>query len=202
MAARPASRPSRTDEDGAPPGCDLASLGSGGPEETTLRIRPFRGNRSRWLVAPLLFAWLLALPAAALLGPPELAAPEHVAEQASAEAAPAAEDPLDDFDFEDEAWLDEPPDHLECGNRAVFVLNDQLYRFVFDPLSDVWEFVIPKPVRSSLQRFFANLREPANFVNKLAQRRGLQARDTGARFLLNSTVGIGGLFDPAKRLGF
>jgi phospholipid-binding lipoprotein MlaA len=92
-------------------------------------------------------------------------------------------------------------DPLEPSNRVVFGANDVVYRYVFDPLADVYSFVLPGLVRRSVLHFFDNLGEPAAFLNEMLQVNPGLAGRTGARFLLNTTVGVGGLFDPASRLG-
>jgi phospholipid-binding lipoprotein MlaA len=114
----------------------------------------------------------------------------------------SSEAPLDDDLLLEDEWLyEESPDPLEAPNRAIFCLNESVYRWLLDPVADVYGFVMPDPVRESVRRFFSNLREPANLVNELIQLRARRAGTTGARFLVNSTVGIGGLFDPASRIG-
>lgn len=126
--------------------------------------------------------------------------------ESAAEALPdlphvASEPPLEDDLLLEDAWLEEAPDPLERGNRVVFWVNEQAYRWVLDPFADAYEFVTPRPVRNAVRRFFANLREPANVVNGLFQLRARQAGRSSARFLVNSTVGLAGLFDPARAAG-
>ncbi|MDH3687417.1 MAG: VacJ family lipoprotein, partial [Myxococcales bacterium] len=112
-------------------------------------------------------------------------------------------------DWEDPEWLFEEEyedpansDPLEPGNRAMFGLNEFVYRWVMNPVTDVYSFVVPRPVRRSVIRFFDNLGEPANLVNELLQLNPRRAGKTSARFLMNSTVGVVGLFDPASGWGF
>jgi phospholipid-binding lipoprotein MlaA len=92
-------------------------------------------------------------------------------------------------------------DPLEPSNRAVFGANEVVYRFVFDPVTDFYELVLPKPVRRSVLRFFDNLGEPAVVLNELLQLNPVRAGRTGARFAINTTVGVAGLFDPARKIG-
>ena len=97
----------------------------------------------------------------------------------------------------------EPPapevsDPIEPVNRGIFYLNDKLYRWVFKPVAKGYKFVVPDPVRVSVRNFFLNLGTPIRAVNTLLQGK---FGDTGtelARFGINSTIGIAGLFDPAK----
>lgn len=91
-------------------------------------------------------------------------------------------------------------DPWEPFNERTFWFNhDVLDRFVVKPVATVWDTVLPDPVQRSLERAFSNLDMPRRLVNKL-----LQARLAGAgleivRFGVNTTLGVGGLFDMAER---
>lgn len=79
--------------------------------------------------------------------------------------------------------------------------NNTADRFVFRPLAVGYDKVVPDPVQAGVTRFFANLRMPMTAVNQALQGRpGHMAQSLG-RFAVNTTVGIGGVFDPASRLG-
>ncbi|MHB8346389.1 MAG: MlaA family lipoprotein [Acidiferrobacterales bacterium] len=92
-------------------------------------------------------------------------------------------------------------DPLESYNRAVFKFNDQFDRFVLKPAAKGYTYVLPVPVRNGITRFFNNLLEPTVIVNDLLQGKiERTASDTG-RFVVNSTIGVAGLFDPARRFG-
>lgn len=140
----------------------------------------------------------LALPTAALAEPAERI--PAVAAQAPA----VAPDPFDDdLDF-DEDWLAPDPserDPLEPVNRGVFRMNEEIYDWFFDPIARVYEIVMPDPGRRAVRRVFDNLNEPVVFVNQLLQLSPLEAGETGARFVVNTTVGIVGIFDPAGFVG-
>lgn len=88
-------------------------------------------------------------------------------------------------------------DRFEGFNRAVFAFNDNLYRWILIPVADGYKAVVPEPVQGSIGNFFSNLREPLNFVNHLLQLDGDASFSTLSRFVVNSTIGILGLFDPA-----
>jgi phospholipid-binding lipoprotein MlaA len=92
-------------------------------------------------------------------------------------------------------------DPLEPSNRVVFGGNEAIYLYLFDPLASAYSFVFPKPVRRSVLHFFENLGEPAACLNELLQLNPVSAGRTSARFVINTTIGIGGLFDPAARIG-
>ena len=89
-------------------------------------------------------------------------------------------------------------DPLEGLNRRFFRLNDRLDHAVFRPAALGYRHVVPRPVRSGLRNFFANLTEPIVFLNFLLQLKPGKAAETLGRFALNTTVGIGGLVDVAK----
>ncbi len=93
-------------------------------------------------------------------------------------------------------------DPWEPFNRPVFWFNDRvLDRCVFEPLAIGWEFVTPRTLRVHLGQLFANLRFPLRFVNDLLQADVRQAGVELGRFTVNSTVGVGGIFDPATGWG-
>jgi phospholipid-binding lipoprotein MlaA len=86
-------------------------------------------------------------------------------------------------------------------NEAMFAFNhDVLDRWLMKPAATGWEFVVPVPARRSLARAFANLEMPRRFVNNVLQLRPEGAARELARFALNTTLGVGGLFDVATAL--
>lgn len=92
-------------------------------------------------------------------------------------------------------------DPLEPVNRAVDKFNDVVDRAAIKPLAKGYEFVVPAPARSSVTNFFGNLGEPNVIVNDFLQGKVKQGfADTG-RLLVNSTIGVLGLFDPASLMG-
>ncbi len=113
----------------------------------------------------------------------------------------------DDFeafdDFELEFELDEVriADPLEPVNRATLGFNRLIDRFVFDPVTEVYRFLVPEPARRSVKRFFTNINSTQSLVNDVFQLEWRDARRTFARLVINSTAGVAGLFDPAKAWG-
>lgn len=88
-------------------------------------------------------------------------------------------------------------DPIEPFNRGMFWVNDKLYFYLFKPVARGFR-VVPEPARKSVSNFFSNLGTPVRFVNSVLQ---LKFKDAGSelgRLVINSTLGIGGLFDPAK----
>jgi len=109
-------------------------------------------------------------------------------------------DPLFDEDFEDFAGP-EVYDPLENGNRVVFRFNQKVDRFVWDPVTRGYRFVVPAPARRSVGRVFGNLNTPMYLVNNLLQVRFLDAAETLGAFVVNTTIGVGGLFDAGQWVG-
>ncbi|MEM9384894.1 MAG: VacJ family lipoprotein [Pseudomonadota bacterium] len=92
-------------------------------------------------------------------------------------------------------------DPLEGINRKVLAFNDGADRALLKPLARGYQFITPNPLETGVSNFFLNLRTPWTAVNQLLQGKPkLALADTG-RFLLNSTAGIGGLFDVATDSG-
>lgn len=110
----------------------------------------------------------------------------------------AADDYADEDYPEDEDEGELIADPLEGMNRAVFWFNDKLYFYAFKPVVRAYR-VVPQGVRVSVSNFFSNLRAPIRMVNSGLQLKFDDAGRELLRFLINTTVGIGGLFDPAKR---
>ena len=92
-------------------------------------------------------------------------------------------------------------DPLEKYNRKVYAFNDSLDKAVIRPVAVGYRKVTNPPVRRSVGDFFTNLRMPVTVANDLLQARPKQALQSTGRFLINLTLGIGGLFDPASSLG-
>lgn len=89
-------------------------------------------------------------------------------------------------------------DPWEGFNRSMYRLNQGFDRAIFRPVAFAYKAVVPKPVRGGLRHFFSNLTEPIVFLNDLLQLKPKRAIKTFARFLINSTAGVGGLLDLAK----
>jgi phospholipid-binding lipoprotein MlaA len=90
-------------------------------------------------------------------------------------------------------------DPLEPINRTFFHFNDKLYFWVFSPVATGYKAIIPKDGRVAVQDFFSNLTTPIRLVNCLLQAKFKGAGNETVRFLINTTLGIAGLLDPAKK---
>ena len=96
---------------------------------------------------------------------------------------------------------DEINDPGESVNRAVFQVNTKLDRAFLEPLSELYVFVTPNLVQDSVFNFFGNLAYPGVIVNDFLQGKVEQGFADAGRFVFNSTLGIGGLFDISTGLG-
>jgi phospholipid-binding lipoprotein MlaA len=90
---------------------------------------------------------------------------------------------------------------MEGMNRSVFERNQQLYHAVIYPAAKAYRDAVPEPARDSIDAFTANLNEPFIFANNVLQLRFPAAATSLGRFLVNSTIGIGGLVDVASTEG-
>jgi len=93
-----------------------------------------------------------------------------------------------------------PADPWEPLNRAMYESNGFLDRVTFKPLAKGYGKVVPKFIRRGIRNFSRNLRAPLNIINCLLQGKAEGFRQTG-RFLINSTVGLGGFIDVATHTG-
>jgi phospholipid-binding lipoprotein MlaA len=108
-------------------------------------------------------------------------------------------DYLEDDLLEDEEYGDvQIADPLESVNRIFFYFNDKLYFWVLKPLARTYSLVAPKPARKCVGNFFYNLKTPIRLVNNLLQGKFAAGSTELTRFLVNSTVGVAGLWDPAR----
>lgn len=109
---------------------------------------------------------------------------------ASAELAPAAEsEPLKNRD------------PFEGLNRSTFKFNRGFEKIFIDPVVDFYGWATPDVMQKGARNGFANLGTPSVAINKLLQGEPLAAGVASGRFVVNSTLGIVGLFDPAQQMG-
>jgi phospholipid-binding lipoprotein MlaA len=94
------------------------------------------------------------------------------------------------------------PDPLEPINRVMFTINDYGDRYIAEPIAKGYEKASPRAVRMGASNFLENLRYPITIVNDFLQGKFRQGGADLTRFLMNSTVGLLGIFDPATEAGF
>ncbi len=89
-------------------------------------------------------------------------------------------------------------DPWEPMNRHIYRFNANFDKFVFLPVIRGYRFILPRFARTGLSNFFSNLEEPSIIVNSILQFAPIKTVKSVARLTVNSTVGIGGLFDVAQ----
>jgi phospholipid-binding lipoprotein MlaA len=92
-------------------------------------------------------------------------------------------------------------DPFESFNRTMYDFNRGVDKAVLRPIAKGYDAVAPAPVKQSVSNFFANLDELPNFVNSLLQGKVVDGFSDLGRFTINSTLGLGGLFDVASKMG-
>ncbi|MEE8412604.1 MAG: VacJ family lipoprotein [Acidobacteriota bacterium] len=105
-------------------------------------------------------------------------------------------------DNQDIEEIDEENDPLELFNRFAFSFNLALDTFIFKPSAATYRFLLPVEVRDSVRNALRNLSTPVVLANDLLQGELERAETTLVRFLVNSTVGLLGLFDVAADWGY
>jgi phospholipid-binding lipoprotein MlaA len=95
----------------------------------------------------------------------------------------------------------DPRDPFERANRSVYRFNDAIDRAVAKPVARAYVKITPQPIRRGVSNFFSNLSYPVVIVNDLLQGKIVATSNDIVRFVVNTTVGIGGIFDPASKAG-
>lgn len=104
----------------------------------------------------------------------------------------------DESAFGEERDIGLASDPLEPMNRVFFHFNDKFYFWVLKPASHGYAYFIAEDVRMCVRSFLKNLLAPVRIVNNLLQGKVVDSGAETARFVINSTLGIAGLADPAK----
>ena len=92
-------------------------------------------------------------------------------------------------------------DPLEPMNRVIFGFNEVIDDNILEPVAEGYRFITPDPVEESVSNFFNNLGEINTIVNSALQLKLDKTISSTSRFVINSSVGIFGLFDVATSLG-
>jgi phospholipid-binding lipoprotein MlaA len=103
---------------------------------------------------------------------------------------------IDDSESPLQVW-----DPWEGMNRAVFRFNSYADRFFLNPAVSVYKFVFPGFVRQGVSNFFVNFKNIQTFINQVLQLHPIPAAQTTGRFVVNTTLGVFGLFDVATPMG-
>jgi phospholipid-binding lipoprotein MlaA len=95
----------------------------------------------------------------------------------------------------------DPRDHIERFNRSIYKFNTALDHAILRPVARGYVKVTPRPVRTGVSNFFGNLGYTKTIGNDVFQGHFVDFGSDIARFAVNTTVGVGGVFDPASRFG-
>lgn len=101
-------------------------------------------------------------------------------------------------EFEEEMKVEEKSDPLSGYNRVMTNFNDGVYEYALAPVARGYKKVVHKEIRTSVGNFFHNILYPIRLVNNLLQGKFKNSGEETGRFVINTTIGILGLFDPAK----
>jgi phospholipid-binding lipoprotein MlaA len=112
----------------------------------------------------------------------------------------ASRPPADDR--EAVAEFEQTNDPLEPTNRVFYVVNDGLDTVILRPVAQAYRYVLPGQVRTGIHNVLANLATPVALSNDIMSGKPKRAGDTSMRFLINTTVGVLGVFDVAKEWGY
>lgn len=94
----------------------------------------------------------------------------------------------------------DPADPWEAMNRQTFAFNSAVDMVLIRPIAKGYQFITPKPVREGITRVFQNTMEPSNAVNNVLQGKVEDGILSIFRLMINSTVGVLGIFDVAKQV--
>lgn len=92
-------------------------------------------------------------------------------------------------------------DPWEPMNRTLYSINDGIDNVTLKPLAKGYEKILPQPVRTGISNFFKNLRTPGSSINNFLQGKPKRGFSELGRFVFNSTLGVGGIFDIATAGG-
>jgi phospholipid-binding lipoprotein MlaA len=124
-----------------------------------------------------------------------------VASAARAEESAAPVPLEDDWLFEDSGPDPAERDSIEGINRLSFSFNEGFFHYLGDPIAKGFAWLVPAPGRRAIHRVFENLESPVLFISDVFQLAPLDATRTTSRFVINTTIGVAGLFDPAQAMG-
>ncbi|MBH03906.1 MAG: hypothetical protein CMP08_07260 [Xanthomonadales bacterium] len=94
----------------------------------------------------------------------------------------------------------DPWDPLEPVNRFNYKVNEKADTYILRPVAKGYDTVVPDPVQASVSNFFDNASQPITMANSLLQLKWGKFNQSLGRFMLNTTAGVGGLFDVATKL--
>lgn len=106
-----------------------------------------------------------------------------------------------DDNFDSEFSMPEPKfDPLSGYNRVMTTFNDKAYTYMLKPVTQGYNFFVPHDIRYCVNNAFDNLKAPMRFVNNLLQGKFQNSLEELFRFVINTTLGVGGFGDAGKEL--
>ncbi len=163
----------------------------------------------RVLLSPLLRTVVCSIGIAGAITTTAIALPEPASAGGDVHERLAGAEPQYDPLFDDDAFeqelAGEPvgfPDPLEGMNRVVLGINRKIDRFLLDPLTRLYDVLVPEPVEPVVRRTFQHYGSASVLLNDILQLRLRDAATTAGRFAVNTAVGLGGLFDYARCWGW
>ena len=113
-----------------------------------------------------------------------------------------AKRPISEYVVEGHEYvLDRASDPWEGFNRRMYRFNYHFDRIIFLPIVQVYSAILPDFVEDGVSNFFNNVREIKNFYNSVLQFQGEASFESVARFGINTTIGLLGVWDPATKMG-
>jgi phospholipid-binding lipoprotein MlaA len=100
------------------------------------------------------------------------------------------------------AEYNETNDPLEPTNRVFYAINNGLDTVILKPAAQAYRFLLPSPVRTGIHNVLVNAGSAVTLGNDILQAKPRRAGDTLMRFVINTTIGVVGIFDVADRLGY
>jgi len=174
----------------SPPGEDIRGESTGGDSEDIRRMAPVAdpipAGEQKAIESP---------------EPPEVKKSDAEAEAPSAlKSGEAADGGVEEATEEEEieAETETISDPLKPFNHLMFRFNDRLYFYLLKPVARGYKAVLPEKVRLSVKNALSNIATPVRFINCTLQGKLKSAGTELARFIVNTTWGVLGLFDPAK----
>jgi phospholipid-binding lipoprotein MlaA len=143
-------------------------------------------------------ALMLAVASSATVAGPLPVLPTELPGMATIPPPPGAPDGNIPADI---SMADAPSDPLEPINRIIFGLNEGVDFLILRPVNTIYRTIVPTPVRKGVANVVYNLASPVIFANDVLQGEGKRAGKTASRFIINSTIGVGGFVDVAAKQG-
>ena len=94
-----------------------------------------------------------------------------------------------------------PGDPIEPINRGIYSFNSTFDHYLFKPIAKGYDFVVPGPIKTGVTNVFQNVSDVQSLVSDALQLKGAKFGDDLGRVMLNTTFGLGGIFDLATPMG-